>query len=190
MPSWLIEGDIIVYLLLAFGFLVSLAGWWRTRKRPFAVAAGVFVILILAYWLLDRLVESDGEQMVRKVREVADAVSRNDLDAAFRNVSDHFDRHGHNKQSFRDFCRQVLKAGNVTSVKVWDEDATEVSRPTGLGSVQFRFKVTGNWGESPPNYIARVFFILDPDGQWRVRTFEIYDSLNQGQTPVPIPGWN
>jgi hypothetical protein len=32
-------------------------------------------------------------------------------------------------------------------------------------------------------------FTLDPDGQWRVKDFDVYDALNQSKTPIAIPGW-
>src|SRR4051794_23048807 len=118
MPTWLVEGNPIVYFVLAIGLIFSAAAWWRTRKRPFAIAAGVFAVLILGFWLLDRAVESDGEQMVRKVAEVADAVTRHDLDAAFKHVSDRFERHGFDKAKFRKFCDDMIKKNYVTSVRV------------------------------------------------------------------------
>src|SRR5207237_1141367 len=104
MPVWLVEGDSFVYFLLACAVAALGAAWRRTRKRRYAVAAGVAASLIVGYFFLDRFVESDGEQMVRKVREVAAAISANDLDAAFQHVSDTFDRGGVNKQQFRRFC--------------------------------------------------------------------------------------
>jgi hypothetical protein len=189
MPPWLVEGDLTVYCLLALGLIVSLAGWWRTRKRGFAIAAGVFAALIVAYFLLDRFVESDGEQMTRKVSEVAAAVSRSDMEAAFTHVSDNFDRAGYDKKQFRSFCERHRAAGHVSDVKVWDLEATKVSKPEGRGVVQIHFKVTGSWGESPPNWFARVTFVLDRDGQWRVKTFDVYDALNQSNTPIGIQGW-
>ena len=65
------------------------------------VASSAFAALIFGYWLLDRAVKSDGEQMVRKVAEVADGVTRHDLDAAFTHVSDRFERRGKNTKAFR-----------------------------------------------------------------------------------------
>jgi hypothetical protein len=189
MPTWLIEGDATVYFLLGLGFIICFALWWRTRKRSFAVGAGIFAALIVGYYLLDRFVESDGEQMARKVSEVADGVSRNDLEAAFRHVSEQFQCGGYNKKQFHDFCQQTRAHGQVTEVKVWDLEPEDVSRPSKTGTVQFRFKVAGSWGELPPHYIARVYFVLDPDGQWRVRSFDIFNSLNQSNTPEAIPGW-
>jgi hypothetical protein len=189
MPAWLVEGDPAVYGLFASALVVLLGLWWRTRKRNLLIAAGAVAALILGYYLLDCFVESDGEQMVRKVGEVAAAVSANDLDAAFRNVSDKFDRGGVKKLQFRQYCQRFKDNGNVGKVIVWDLTAGDVSRSAGTGTVAFRFKVTGNWGESPPNYIGKVFCTLDSDEQWRVKSFEVYDSLNRSTTPLPIPGW-
>ena len=47
--------------------------WWQSRKRGYAVAAIAVGVSILGYFLLDRLVESDREQMIRKVREMLDS---------------------------------------------------------------------------------------------------------------------
>ena len=189
MPVWLVEGNPYVYFLICCFTSAFLYAWWRTRKPRYAAVAGALAALLLGYYALDRFVESDGEQMIRKVNEVATAVSTNDLDAAFRHVSDRFDRGGVNKDEFRRFCKQVKDAGHVGTVKVWDAEAGDISRTTGTGTVMFRFKVTGNWGESPPNYIGRIFLVLDSDGQWRVKSFDVYDSLNQSKTPLPIPSW-
>jgi hypothetical protein len=189
MPSWLIEGHPAVYALLAAVLAALLVIWWRTRKRNLLIAAAAVAALILGYFLLDRFVESDSERMIRKVNEIAAAVSANDLNVAFQNVSERFDRAGVDKSQFRDFCQRMKNGGNVGTVKVWDLEAGDISRPAGTGTVAFRFKVTGNWGESPPNYMARAFFVLDGDGKWRLKSFEIYDALNQSTTPVAIPGW-
>ena len=89
---------------------------------------------------------------------VARAISANDLPAAFKYVSEDFDRPPRNKRQFHDFCEGVLKAGNVTKVQVWDLTPVNVSRPARTGAVDFRFKVDGRWGESPPNYFGRVTF--------------------------------
>src|SRR4051812_46335796 len=154
MPSWLVEGEPVVYAVLGIVFVGFLLAWWRTRKRKLAVAAGMAGALFLGYYLLDRFVESDGEQMVRKVKEMANAISAHDLDAAFRNVSESFDRPPRNKASFRKFCDDILRVGNVTEVRVWDSSPVDVSRPQRTGTVEFHFKVRGRWGESPPNYFG------------------------------------
>jgi hypothetical protein len=188
MPAWLVEGNPYVYFALACigaGFFYA---WWRTRRPRYAIVTGVLVALIVGIALLDHFVESDGEQMVRKVSEVADAVSMNDVDRGFLNVSSSFDYKGANKDQFFRFCKDLRNSGKVTEVKVWDKQAVEVSRDAKSGAVAFRFKIVGSWGETPGNHIAKVVFVLDSDGQWRVKDFDVYDAINQSKTPIPIPG--
>jgi hypothetical protein len=188
MPVWLVEGSPTVYFFLAFVLVITLALWRRTRKRGFAIGAAVVVLLMVGVFVIDRLYESDGEQMCRKVREVTAAVTANDLDSAFRNVSESFNRGGMTKPQFRKFCDGVRKAGQVTEVVVWDLTPVDVNRPGRTGKVDFPFKARGSWGETLPNYSADVEFVLDPDGQWRVKTFEVYESRDKGRTPILIPG--
>jgi low affinity Fe/Cu permease len=188
MPDWLVEGNPYVYFVLACAGAGLLYGWWRSRKPRLAIATGIVAVLILGFFLLDHFIESDREQMVRKIGEVADAVSMNDVDRAFLNVSEHFDHGGINKEAFRQYCRGVRGRGEVTEVKVWDQEVVDISRPAKTGAVAFRFKVVGSWGQSPPNYFARANLIQDPDGQWRIVNFNLYDAMNQSTTPLPIPG--
>jgi hypothetical protein len=190
MPAWLFEGNLTVYFLLVCAELVLLALWWRTRQRKYAFSAGVVAGLTLGYYLLDRFVESDREQIVRKTQEVAAAVTAGDIERAFRNVSDSFKRGTVDKTHFREFAQRVRNERNVTEVQVWDfVFPGEVSREARPADVEFRFKVRGRWGESPPNYFARVGYVLDPDGEWRVQTFDVYDSLTESSRPIYIPGW-
>lgn len=189
MFQWLVEGNPTIYFILGAALVGSLAAWYRTRKRWKAIVAGVCAALILGLFALDRLVESDDEQMVRKVKEVAAAISRNDVNSAFQHISESFERSGKNKRQFKSFCEGLLQAGRVTDVQVWDLQAVDVVRDKGSGAVEFHFKVRGSWGASPPNYFGKVEFVLDPDHQWRVKSFDVHDSLNQSKTPVAIPGW-
>src|SRR4051812_4507831 len=120
MPAWLVEGDPTVYAVFGVAFVLSTAMWGRTRQRKWAVAAGVSAALIGGYFALDRAVESDNEQVVRKVRAVAAAISAKDIEGAFRNVSETFNRGGVTKDQFRTFAQRMTAVGNVTDVQVWD----------------------------------------------------------------------
>jgi hypothetical protein len=191
MPYWLVEGDTTLYFVLASVGLICVAVWWRTRRRGYAVAAGAAAVAILGLSLLDRLIESDREQMIRKVQEVADAISHRRLDRAFEHVSEQFDRRGKNKQGFREFADAHLRRGFVTDVQVWDFTVTEVSAESRRGVVECFFKVRGNFpgGESPPGALTRIVFTLDPDQQWRVKNFDWFSSVADSKSPQPIPGW-
>lgn len=189
MTDWLIGHKYLVYLVLAAAVLVTFALWWRARKRHYLIALGVAAVLLLGMVVLDRSVETDGEQMVRKVKEVAAAVTANDMDAAFAHVSENFNRPPRNKRDFRRLCDDVRKTGRVTEVVVWDLTPADVSPAAVTGNVEFRFKVRGSWGETPGNHLARVDFVRDPDRQWRIKSFDVFDSIQGSKTPLGIPGW-
>jgi hypothetical protein len=189
MFSRFVEGSPTVYLLLAFGLLVNLGLWWRTRKRSFLIAAGVFALLIGGYYLLDRSVDTDDKKLVRAVNDIAADLTAGKVDAAMKLVSDAFDGYGSNKKGLEDYCKLHISRGEVSSFKVWDVTVEQVSRAERTATVRFNFKVQGSWGESLPTWFLRVNFVLDPDDQWRVKSFAIYDSFNNSNTPVAIPGW-
>jgi hypothetical protein len=190
MPDWLVEGDTSIYALLALLGVVFVAIWWQSRKRGYAVAAGVIGVLLLGYFLLDRLVESDREQMIRKVREVAAAISSRNPDAAFVHVSDDFRRSGVDKKGFRNFADGRVRSGFVSEVAVWDFNVTELDRAAHRAVVECFFKVRGSFGETPPGSFVRVVFRLDTDGQWRVQDFDWFQATANSNSPMPIPGWS
>src|SRR5437773_4216861 len=101
MPYWLVEGDVTLYAILASVGLVCVAVWWRTRRRKYAVVAVAAAVALLTLSLLDRLIESDREQMIRKVQEIANDVHARNFDRVFRHVSDDFRRGAFDKAQFR-----------------------------------------------------------------------------------------
>jgi len=189
MPYWLVEGDLTLYAILAAVGIVCAAIWLRTGRRKYAIVAGAAAVAIIALSALDRAIESDREQMIRKVQEIADALSHRRLDRAFEHVSEKFDRPARSKKGFREFADTHI--GRVTSVQVWDFTVTEVSPEKGRGVVECFFKVRGSFpgGESPPGAFCRVVFALDPDRKWRVKTFDWFSSITDSKSPQPIPGW-
>jgi hypothetical protein len=189
MFDWLLDHKFTAYFVLAAGLVASLAFWWRSRNRRLIGVAAACAVLLLCVFVLDRAIETDGEQMSRKVQAVAAAVTANEMDAVFQHVSESFDRGGVDKKRFREFCTSERSRGQITEVQVWNLTPQDVSRPNRTAAVRFNFKARGNGGESPSNWDAKVTFTLDPDGQWRVKTFDVYDMLNQSNTPIPIPHW-
>jgi len=189
MPEWLVEGDTTVYALLALVGIICAALWWQTRKRGYAIAAILVAVLALGYYLVDRSVESDREQMIRKVREIANAISNRNLDAAFAHVSEDFRRGGVDKRGFRNYAESRQRSGYASEVVVWDLNVTEHDRKSRHGRTECYFKVRGSFGETPPGAFVRINFNFDPDGQWRVKDFDWFLSISESNSPMPIPGW-
>ena len=189
MPAWLVEGDPTVYFVLVCGLVACGVAWWRTRQRKYAIAGGVLAASLIGFFLLDRFIESDGEQMIREVQEIAAAVNARELNHAFQHVSEHFERAGVGRAGFRRFADRMIQARNVTSVQVWDFNVVSAARDRRRGEVECAFRVHGHWGETPVGLFARVRFSLDNDGQWRVLTFDVFKSITESTQPMAIPGW-
>jgi hypothetical protein len=189
MPTWLVEGNPTAYFLVACAAFGCIAAWWRTRKVKYAIAGAVALCALIGLLVLDRFVESDREQMIRKVQEIAAAISSHDVDRAFTHVSDRFDRAGVRKSTFRSFAESRIRSRFVTDVQVWDFAVTEAARERRRGVVECFFKVRGSFGETQPGAFVQVVFTLDSDGQWRVSNFDWFSSITDSTTPMPIPGW-
>ena len=145
MFDWLFEGRTSVYVVLAAlaGFLLVL--WWQTRKRWFLLGIVVAAALTGIYAILDVVVETDREQIVRRVNALAAAVTAHNLDGIFVNISDDFHSPaGKSKTEVRDLARLYLEQKIVTGMKVWDIVCTESpSREKGTTQVSFSVKVAG-----------------------------------------------
>lgn len=189
MPEWFSEGRPMMYLLLAAAGIGFAMIWRQTRKRWAAAALGGVVLLGLGYFLLDRAIENDREQITRKLSEIATAVANRDLDRAFANVSDSFQRSGVNKRGFRNYADARRRSEYVSDVQVWDIVVPDVTPADRRTVVECAFKVRGSFGETPPGAFTRVTFVRDADGQWRAQNFDWFLSIADSNSPMPVPGW-
>lgn len=189
MPDWLIESNPSLYFLLAAAAIGFATAWWRTRQRKYAIAAGVSLALLVAAYLSHRLVESDREQMVRKIGEMSVAVRGRQIDRVFEHVSDSFLTNGVDKKGFRAYAESRNQSRFVEEFVAWDFEPGPTSRESRAGELRFFFKVRGSFGETPPGYFARTLWVYDSDGQWRLKGYELYNSINDSKTPVAVPGW-
>jgi hypothetical protein len=119
--DWVFEGRPFVFVVCAALGVFLLLVWWQIRKFLFLLAVALVVAAIGLYALLDRVVETDREQLVRKVNELAAAVNARNVDALFENVSDNFrSARGEDKQRFRETVANYIQGGMVGNVRVWD----------------------------------------------------------------------
>jgi hypothetical protein len=196
--DWLFEGRPAVYVVLASAAVVLLAAWWQTRKRYCLLAVLGVAGLAGLYYLADRLVETDREQVRRKVEEMAGAVQTRKPQQIFRHISDDFRLGGLDKAAFQSFV-----AANITRINklvVWDFEFPENAvsdytakgrggpRPTKVMAVEFSVKPVGGIAGDAAFYLCRARFIRDPDGQWRLLDFTLSNPAVNTNQPIEIPG--
>jgi hypothetical protein len=177
MFNWLFEGWLSIYLLLAAAALVLLAIWWSTRRRPFAIAAAAVAGVAVLYGLLDLVVETDHEQMVRKIRELAARAQKQDAEGIAQNLADDFNYNGRTKSDLIALARNT----SIREVVVWDFERGSVDRAKSVGTATFLIKVKTDWTPNELFLRCKALFVLDPDGQWRLKTVELFDPAKNNE---------
>jgi hypothetical protein len=170
--DWLFEGRPSVYIALAGVAVLLLILWWQRRKRGLLLAAAFVAVLIGLYALLDVTVETDREQIVRKINAMIAAVNAHNLDAAFTHVSDQFrSPRGKSKAELRGMAETYMNQRYVESVKVWDITLPErPSREHPPARVFFSVKTFG-----VREFLADCDATFDFDAQqgWRLSGFRL-----------------
>jgi hypothetical protein len=185
MLTWIVESTTLLTILLATVALAFVAGWWRTRKSNFLFGAAVALAVIAALFAVGYFVETDGQKLEHSVQEMAEGVKTHKLDRTFAQISESFNYGGIDKKTLCDKVNGTVQVRNVTAVDVWDFQTEEVSREKRTARVHFRVKPRGNWDAEGMTYRCVADFVLDPDDQWRLKTFNIYDPVST--TPRSIP---
>jgi hypothetical protein len=188
MFDWLFEGHLSVYVLLAAAAVLLIVLGARTRdRRWYATVAGV-VALAGLYRLLDFAVETDREQIQRKVKALAAGLKAPaNLDAVLENVSDQFHcPFADSKTALREKAREQINTWNITEVRISDLRCGEISRERNRAVAEFRAKVIGTFGtlEAAPVFCTATFDYQPPQG-WQMRELEV-----RGEGPlqgIPVP---
>jgi hypothetical protein len=187
--SWLFEGSPTVYLILGVAALILLGLGLRTRQRKYALGLGVVAVLAGLVWLADFLVVTDREQIVNKIKAMTDSVARKDVEGIFQHMTRDFHFRSMDRNKFRAYVEGAIRSGGVDEVAVWDFEPGEVSREKRTGTVTFKAKPVGRWAMGTEFSLVRAEFVLESDGQWRMRSFELFnpfiDTTQPWQFPLP-----
>ena len=198
MFDWLFEGRPAVYVVLAAATVVLFVAWWQRRKRYWLYGAAAFLALVGLYFLLDRLVETDREQIVRKIEEMSAGVRERNVDHVFAHVSEQFRLNNSNRAAFRAFAEQAIRTGQVTEVEAWapefpEDFRTKVRRtgttgPQELDAARVTFMVKPHGPNlGTPFFRCDATFVRDPDGQWRLFAFQLFQPGVDSNQPFQIP---
>lgn len=188
MPSWLVEDPSPTYVVLLLVALAFAGAFWMKRKRIYLVGVLAVLLLIGLVWLLGRLIVSDRAQIATAIHEITDAVGERNVDKAFAHIARDFQWHGMPRGEFQKRARTAIERYGPTEGKSWDVEFVEVDREKRSAKVEFLAKVKGSWSSGAEHYRVRAEFTLEPDGKWRLRTFELFNPLVEKDQPMSIPG--
>jgi ketosteroid isomerase-like protein len=188
MITWLVDNPALAYIVLATVAIVLMVACWRTQQAKYLVGAGVAFVLILGVWLLSTYVPTDSKRIQSAIEEMSAGVRSRDLDRIFAHVAGDFRHGGLDREAFRKAADQAIRGHDVTNVLAWDFEPGEISREKGTAQMTFLVKPEGAWGTPAQYYRCVAQFVRDPDGQWRMKGFELFDPLTRSRDPVAIPG--
>jgi hypothetical protein len=175
-------------MLLGIAAAAFAAAYWNRRQGKYVVGFGIVLLLGGLVWLLSLFIVTDRDQIVRSVAALAQAVGERDFDKAFAHLSRDFRYHNYDKASFEQNVRRVAGIHQPTEAKAWDIEVTDISREKRSANVEFRAKVKGNWSGGAEFYLVRAEYVLDPDGQWRMKSFRLFNPFINSDQELGVPG--
>lgn len=188
--TWLVDDPSVVYLILGLAAVGFAAAWWMTKLGKYLIGLGVVVGLAVLVWLLGFLIVTDAKQIRRAIEDMAAGVEAHNLDQIFSHVSDSFRRGSSTKADFRKVVEAFISSGRAQAVTVWDFQPVEISRENGRAVMDFMVKGRGEGLAEGTFFRCRAVFVLDPDGKWRVQTFDLFqphiDPASHQTVPLPL----
>jgi hypothetical protein len=195
MPTVLSDPSPNLYAVLVIIVLVLAGIAYRRQKRGDVIRFIVAVAALVALFLIDHFVESPREQASRKVLAMAQASQEKKWDDVVTHVSDSFKYHGPNghefdKEGFRQLGKRAESIPEFKGFVVTDLHRADYRI---LDEKNFKISFTAFPREVPnPEYRFWIVatFTMDPDGEWRMSTFNRYDPVKQDHRgpALTIPG--
>jgi len=186
----------MVYLVLGLLALALGVIWWINRGEDYGkkklgwlqgvkarrltlnqcCAMGLTAIGFLAViiWPLSAIVVTDHERICQVIEEISKGVEKKDMADVFSHASEQFHLAGRNKESYRQEVERRIRSGEITGVAAWDFEQAKVSRKTKQATIEFKVKPKGTITERE-FYRCEATFSLDPDRQWRLKTFSVFE---------------
>lgn len=175
MPTALSDPSTALYAVLGVAALVLGLLALRKQTRSAAINFAIPAAALLAVFLIDRFVESPREMAVRKIREMGAASRDKKVDDVLKHVSDSFKYRALDKKGLRDRAQQAesMGFGGVSEYDLARSGFKEVDANT----IEQGFRVKHNGSPEIHLYVIGTFK-KDPDGEWRLTTFKLYDPVN------------
>lgn len=157
------------YFSLAVVGLIPAGLFLASRRADHLFGVAVVALLMGGVYLLDRVQETDREQVLRKTDELLRAVERAEQGVFDRHVADNFQWEGMNKKGLLDRARHSLRPEERRSCGM---SAAKVRGDNGAPTlvVEGNLSATGQFGSENGTFLGLIelTYTRQGDGQYRV----------------------
>jgi hypothetical protein len=182
MIFWLVDNASLLYAVLGCAFLVLLAVWWQTRKRPYLICLGIVAALAGLVFVLALFVDTDRKQIVRNLRAIAAGMQERPPHKTFaffsKKFSSTFLRRGSEETwDFNKLCANAIRgqeAFQITGLIIRDIQIKEISDT----EATVAFEAMPEPVSSVKFYPCEARFVREDGGVWRVRALKLFDPEN------------
>jgi ketosteroid isomerase-like protein len=207
MPSWIVDDPTNILIILALLALALGGLWWVRRGDDFgkkklnwftglitfrltpnqccAMGLTLIGLLVVAILSLHFFVPTDQKRIERAIREMSAAVGQRNVDRIFAHVSDQFSLAGKSKSAYRPEVENYIRHGNITEVPAWGFEQARFSENKREAVIEFMIKPKGSMTEGV-GYRCLATFVKEPDGEWRLQTFRVFQPEHDPATAHPI----
>ena len=123
--------------------------------------------------LLGIFVDTDQKRIQRAIREMSEGVKERNVDKIFSHISNQFNLAGRTKESFRPMVENHIRNGDIREVAAWGFEQARFSEDKKEATIEFLIRPKGNMTNAW--YRCLATFVRDADGQWRLRTFSVFE---------------
>jgi hypothetical protein len=184
--SWLVDNANTVYVLLGIVALGFVTAWWMNKRVVFLAWAGGFVVLMVLFWLLTRVVVTDRQQIEHTVVAMANAVVEKKPQEVLKHVSRDFQYKQMKREELAALINTSVDRWKINEVKIWDFDVIELSRPQRSAKVRFKASVFASELDRPVVVLCVGDFALEDD-EWKMRTIDFRDAINPDRAMPGAP---
>jgi hypothetical protein len=187
MPDWLTEGALSAYFCCAAVGVIFALAFWTTRRAKYLAGVALGLLMALGVFLIDQAVETDREQVERKLKEMVVAAERGDLTRFTEYFATNFSStRFSNRDTLLAAARKYLTPGESRRIGVWPPDVTFHNNSRLTCICQFTAHGTFGGFEVPPRPPGKLELIYakGKDGQWRIESFKLLTL--QGE-PMSVP---
>lgn len=165
----IMEQPILICLLGALAAIILASAWVKTGETKFALGVPIALAVFGSLLGVERLVKTDREQVRETLYEVADAVKRNDFEAAVGYI--HPQRSGLKFEARRRLRGRQFNDARITNIR---ELVVDYQRDQPVAHVEFTARAGVGVGSGFRNVVSFVIVQMKQDGeQWKISNYEL-----------------